>query len=1039
MIKHWMLLAAAVLLSGIVLAGELDSPAPPSSTNSAMYTVSDLYDRLDHGAPGSLRTGPFAEPADGPASTGHTLNEIMGRAPAQDNASGAGRSDVLTGRVFWGLSSNQWGRQTGSVPLRVLSPGSSWLFSGIYATTNLTVVDTDLTNANIRAGVTIFGVSGLASVVNTAGGTAATNDIMAGKIAWVNGQAVTGAIPSQALSPATNVVVAGYYGATNLSLVDGDLVTGNVRAGVSLFGIDGKTEVVDTTSGNAASGDLLSGKVAWVDGGAVTGTIPTQVLSPATNGVAAGYYVATNLSLVDPSLATGNIRAGAAIFGVPGLASVVNTASGTAGGGDVMAGKIAWVNGHAVTGVIPTQAISPVSAAILAGYYGATNLTSVDSDLATGNIRAGISIFGVNGKTEVVDTSSGDAVASDLMAGRTAWVDGGAVTGTIPTQALSPATNTVAAGYYAATNLSLVDMDLTNANIRGGVTIFGVPGLASVVNTASGTAGAGDVMAGKVAWVNGQAVTGAIPTQAISPASATILAGYYGATNLTSVDSDLATGNVRAGVSIFGVNGKTEVVDTTSGNAGAGDLMSGKVAWVDGAEVTGTIPTQTLSPATSAVSAGYYAATDLSVVDPSLTTGNIRGGATIFGVPGLASVVNTASGTAGVGDVMAGKIAWVNGLAVTGAIPTQVLSPASATILAGYYGGTNLTSVDSDLATGNIRAGITIFGVNGKTEVVDTTSGDAVASDLMAGRIAWVDGGAVTGTIPTQTLSPATNAVVAGYYAATNLSLVDLDLTNGNIRAGVSIFGVDGKPEVVDTSSGNATTNDIMAGVIAWVDGSAVTGTIPTRALSASTTAVNAGYYASNDLVSVDADLTAANLKGGVSLFGITGVRFAVIAETGQTNTYGNGGSDGALRPGVAWPSPRFTVGTGEAANTVTDNLTRLVWVRNGNLLGTSTNWSGAASYCTNLVYGGRDDWRLPTRFELESLTDLGQAGSSVAVLPTGATNFFSNVWVDVYWSSTTYAVSTGTAWCVDMGTGLVPYKTKTLTSYYLWPVAGGE
>jgi hypothetical protein len=36
------------------------------------------------------------------------------------------------------------------------------------------------------------------------------------------------------------------------------------------------------------------------------------------------------------------------------------------------------------------------------------------------------------------------------------------------------------------------------------------------------------------------------------------------------------------------LNGKTEVVDTTTGDATAANVASGKKAWVDGVEVTGT-------------------------------------------------------------------------------------------------------------------------------------------------------------------------------------------------------------------------------------------------------------------------------------------------------------------------------------------------------------------------------------------------------------------------------------------------------------------
>ena len=59
-------------------AGSLDAPAAPTDDNSAMYTLEDVYQRLNTGAEGTKRTGGFAEPAAGPAGgTGRTLDESV--------------------------------------------------------------------------------------------------------------------------------------------------------------------------------------------------------------------------------------------------------------------------------------------------------------------------------------------------------------------------------------------------------------------------------------------------------------------------------------------------------------------------------------------------------------------------------------------------------------------------------------------------------------------------------------------------------------------------------------------------------------------------------------------------------------------------------------------------------------------------------------------------------------------------------------------------------------------------------------------------
>jgi hypothetical protein len=86
-----------------------------------------------------------------------------------------------------------------------------------------------------------------------------------------------------------------------------------------------------------------------------------------------------------------------------------------------------------------------------------------------------------------------------------------------------------------------------------------------------------------------------------------------------------------------------------TGDAVAADVLKGKTfSNKDEIGVTGTLQTQTLSDTTTAVSAGFYNATDLATVDSDLTTGNIKSGTTIFGVTGtypLAGVVITGQTT----------------------------------------------------------------------------------------------------------------------------------------------------------------------------------------------------------------------------------------------------------------------------------------------------------------------------------------------------------------------------------------------------------
>jgi len=93
----------------------------------------------------------------------------------------------------------------------------------------------------------------------------------------------------------------------------------------------------------------------------------------------------------------------------------------------------------------------------------------------------------------------------------------------------------------------------------------------------------------------------------------------------------------------------------------------------------------------------------------------------------------TDTGDAIAGEILSGKKAWIDGIEITGSLATQTLSSDSETVAAGNYVATTLSAVDSDLAFGNIRAGTTIFGFAGNSNVVNTSTGDAVATDILSG------------------------------------------------------------------------------------------------------------------------------------------------------------------------------------------------------------------------------------------------------------------------------------------------------------------
>lgn len=128
-----------------------------------------------------------------------------------------------------------------------------------------------------------------------------------------------------------------------------------------------------------------------------------------------------------------------------------------------------------------------------------------------------------------------------------------------------------------------------------------------------------------------------------------------------------------------------DISDTT---AAAGDVLSGKYFYTSGGTKTqGSIASKSSSDLTAnsltvTAPAGYYAsAASKTLSDANLVSGNIKSGATIFGVSGSSSVVDTtiSSDAAGASTIISGKKAYVNGSLVTGEASMPTISQDSTT------------------------------------------------------------------------------------------------------------------------------------------------------------------------------------------------------------------------------------------------------------------------------------------------------------------------------------------------------------------------
>ena len=453
--------------------------------------------------------------------------------------------------------------------------------------------------------------------------------------------------------------------------------------------------------------------------------------------------------------------------GVDGKECVFDdTSDATATANDIANGETAYVNGEKITGAMPYLASTVADSAA----------STSDSKLRltkTADEKAMV-YNGYKYRLEYPLAYLGDATAADVAEGKTfTSTTGLKVTGTHVCPTPSGTLEITENGTHDVTNYASANV---NVPTEGGI------------DTSDATATAEDILRGETAYVNGEKITGNVPfylsktfnhgeddttisfnesgnkiTHRINtPERFALLGGSSSRINLNvptstygdATSKDVVSGKTftsTAGLKVTGTH-TCSGLDTSDATATASDIAEGVTAYVNGEKITGTLPhsTQNISissdPSTSGsnVQIKAYASTGtkriigdgaaLNALVPlskfgDATADDVVSGKTFTSSAGVkvtgthtCSGIDTSDATAHASDILYGKTAYVNGSIVTGNIASQAaqtITPGTSdkTIASGkYLSGTQTIKGDANLVAGNIKSGVSIFGVTGSYE-----------------------------------------------------------------------------------------------------------------------------------------------------------------------------------------------------------------------------------------------------------------------------------------------------------------------------------
>lgn len=340
----------------------------------------------------------------------------------------------------------------------------------------------------------------------------------------------------------------------------------------------------------------------------------------------------------------------------------------------------------------------------------------------------------------------------------------------------------------------------------------------------------------------------------------------------SAIDADIVASNIKKGIDILGVTGTLEFV-------------------TEEITITPTTAKQTKTPTKDGFSKVVVNGVT-SAIDANIIAGNIKKDVKILGVTGTLIESNettrniTANGTfspaapyTGFSSVEVDVKAELEELNITPKVTAQTFTSVDD-----YHGYSPVnvaavtSAIDSNIKAANIKQGITILGVtgtvvelNGETRTEELTNSAGTTYTPSTGKNA-ITSIKVTPKLQAITITPSTTAqtktVPTGYagYGTITVSAVtssiDADIKAENIKKGVDILGVVGTLDF--TTEEKTVTPSTSQQVITPSTGINGISKVTVKAVDKT----------------IDSNITAANIKKGVTILGVTGTSEELKAQT---------------------------------------------------------------------------------------------------------------------------------------------------------------